>query len=294
MAMPQDAPGTPLKDHGVMPWTTTHDPAEFLAAAGGFARSRLVEHNVILTIAARLPRAGRPGPGEPPLLGWWAEGPGPRGAFIRTAGFPLAVTPMPGQALDELAAMLVPPLLGIGAQAGAAWRFARRWQGRTGARASVHRRQRLYRLSQLVPADPAPPGRARRATDADRDLLHVWHDAFLAELGSTSIRDVPAQVADRLGYGGLVLWEAGGVPVSMAGRTQVTAGICKVAPVYTPPRQRGHGYGTAATAAATRRAIETGASEVLLFTDATNPVTNSIYQRLGYRPAEDRLILTFT
>jgi len=29
-------------------------------------------------------------------------------------------------------------------------------------------------------------------------------------------------------------------------------------------------------------------------TDTTNPVTNSIYQRLGYRPAEDRLILTFT
>lgn len=37
--------------------------------------------------------------------------------------------------------------------------------------------------------------------------------------------------------------------MSMAGRTQVTAGICKVAPVYTPPQQqRGHGYGTAATA----------------------------------------------
>ena len=79
----------------------------------------------------------------------------------------------------------------------------------------------------------------------------------------------------------------------MAGRTQVTAGICKVAPVYTPPRQRGHGYGSAATAAVTRQAIERGAPEVLLFTDATNPVTNSIYQRLGYLPAEDRLILTF-
>ncbi len=63
---------------------------------------------------------------------------------------------------------------------------------------------------------------------------------------------------------------------------------------YTPPQQRGHGYGTAATAAVTRHAIETGAPEVLLFTDATNPVTNSIYRRLGYRPAEDRLILTFT
>ena len=83
------------------------------------------------------------------------------------------------------------------------------------------------------------------------------------------------------------------MPVSMAGRTQALAGICKVAPVYTPPQQRAHGYGTAVTAAATRHAVDTGAREVLLFTDATNPVTNSIYHRLGYRPAEDRLVLTF-
>jgi hypothetical protein len=133
------------------------------------------------------------------------------------------------------------------------------------------------------------PARARRAADADRDLLHAWHDAFLAELGSTSIRDVPAQVTDRLGYGGLVLWEAGGVPVSMAGRTQVTAGICKVAPVYTPPRQRGHGYGTAATAAVTRHAIEAGARGTAIHRrhQPGLPATR-------YRPAEDRLILTFT
>ena len=277
-----------------MPWTTTRDLQEFLAAAGGFLRSRPVEHNVLLTLTERLRQAGQLMPGQPPLLGWWADETGPRGAFSRTAGFPLAVTPMPSEAIDELADLLIPPLLGIGAEASAADRFARRWRNRTGAMASVHRRQRLYRLDELVPPDPPPPGRARRATDANRDLLHAWHQAFLAELGSTSIRDVPAQVADRLGYGGLVLWDLQGAPVSMAGRTQVLAGVCKIAPVYTPPRQRGRGYGTAVTAAVTRHAIETGAPEILLFTDATNPVTNSIYQQLGYRPAQDRLVLTFT
>jgi predicted GNAT family acetyltransferase len=277
-----------------MPWTTTRDPEEFLAAAGGFLRSRPVEHNLLLTITERLRRASQPAVGEPALLGWWADEAGPQGAFSRTAGFPLAVTPMSGEAADELADVLIPPLPGIGAEVSAAERFARRWQGRTGATVSVHRRQRLYRLGELVPTDPPPPGQARLAVAADRDLLHAWHHAFLAELGSTSIQDVPAQVADRLEYGGLVLWEVDGVPVSMAGRTQALAGICKVAPVYTPPQQRAHGYGTAVTAAATRHAVDTGAPEVLLFTDATNPVTNSICQRLGYRPAEDRLVLTFT
>ena len=73
-----------------MPWTTTHDVAEFLAAAGGFLRSRLVEHNVILTITARLPRAPRSGtfPRRSPT-GWatavWCCG--------KQAGFPC---PWPG------------------------------------------------------------------------------------------------------------------------------------------------------------------------------------------------------
>jgi GNAT superfamily N-acetyltransferase len=277
-----------------MPWTTTHDPGEFLTAARGFVRSRLIEHNMILSITARLLRAGRPGPGEPPLLGWWAEEPGPRGAFIATASFPLAVTPMPAQALDELADTLVPPLLGIGAQAGAAG------GSRGGGRAGPARGCPCTAASActgsvswcpLTRRRPAAPGGLQTPTAAccTPGTLRSWPN-----WAAPRSRDVPAQVTDRLGYGGLVLWEAGGVPVSMAGRTQVTAGICKVAPVYTPPQQRGHGYGTAATAAVTRHAIETGAPEILLFTDATNPVTNPIYQRLGYHPAEDRLILTFT
>lgn len=36
------------------------------------------------------------------------------------------------------------------------------------------------------------------------------------------------------------------------------------------------------------------AQEVLLFTDLANPVSNSIYQRIGYREVEDRVVLSFT
>jgi hypothetical protein len=68
------------------------------------------------------------------------------------------VTSMPDQALDELPHTVVPPLPGLGVQAGAAGRFAQPWQARTGASASARRRQRLYRLGELVPPDPAAPG----------------------------------------------------------------------------------------------------------------------------------------
>lgn len=275
-----------------MPWTMTADPDEFAAAAGGFLRSRLVEHNLLLTVTDQLRRGRWLVPGGAPLLGWWASEAGPEGAFSLTPGFPLAVTPMPDQALDELADALPPPLPGIGAGTAAAGRFARRWQDRTGAVAVVHRSDHLFRLSELAPPDPLPRGRARLATGADRDLLIAWHEDFLREIGADE-PDTPGAVADRLGYGGLLLWDTGDRPVAMAGRTRVVAGICRVAAVYTPPQYRRHGYGAAVTATATRHGAEAGAREVLLYTDADNAVTNTLYQRLGYQPVLERTVYVF-
>jgi hypothetical protein len=40
-----------------------------------------------------------------------------------------------------------------------------------------------------------------------------------------------------------------------------------------------------------QQALDAGTEEVVLFTDLANPVSNSIYQRLGYRPVEDRVVL---
>jgi predicted GNAT family acetyltransferase len=64
--------------------------------------------------------------------------------------------------------------------------------------------------------------------------------------------------------------------------------------VYTPPHLRLRGHGAAVTAAVSQAAIEAGAQEVVLFTDLSNPTSNALYQRLGYRPVEDRLVLAFT
>jgi predicted GNAT family acetyltransferase len=86
----------------------------------------------------------------------------------------------------------------------------------------------------------------------------------------------------------LTLWELGGAPVSMAALTRRVAGMVRVGPVYTPPELRGHGYASAVTAEVSRAALADGAEEVLLCTDLANPVSNSIYQHIGYRPVEDR------
>jgi predicted GNAT family acetyltransferase len=93
-----------------------------------------------------------------------------------------------------------------------------------------------------------------------------------------------------VGESRLLLWEADGVPVAMAGRSATVLGQAEIAfPVYTPRPSRGRGYAGAVTAAAGRAAIAAGASQVLLFTDLANPTSNALYPRIGYRPVGDFL-----
>lgn len=85
---------------------------------------------------------------------------------------------------------------------------------------------------------------------------------------------------------------AGGYEI--AGRLSTICGpMVRVGPVYTPPRWRGHGYASAVTAEVSRGALVAGAEEVLLYTDLANPVSNSVYKRIGYREVEDRIVLSF-
>ena len=99
---------------------------------------------------------------------------------------------------------------------------------------------------------------------------------------------------EKIRHAGVMLWEADGGPVSIACNTMPVTGMVRIGPVYTPPEARGHGYGSAATAALSQRLLKAGAEEVVLYTDLANPVSNSIYQRIGYRPVEDRVVLAFS
>jgi predicted GNAT family acetyltransferase len=131
------------------------------------------------------------------------------------------------------------------------------------------------------------------ATTADRALLESWFTAFAEEAG-TYLGDPADLVDERLSYGGLTLWEADGVPVSLGGRHRPAAGVVRVAPVYTPAEHRRQGYAGAVTVAVSQTALDAGADYVVLFTDLANLTSNALYQRLGYRPVEDRVVLRFT
>jgi predicted GNAT family acetyltransferase len=73
----------------------------------------------------------------------------------------------------------------------------------------------------------------------------------------------------------------------MAAHTGPTPNGVRVGAVYTPPELRGRGYASACTAAVTQRLLADGRRFCFLFTDLSNPTSNSIYQKIGYRPVCD-------
>jgi len=146
---------------------------------------------------------------------------------------------------------------------------------------------RQYRLGTLTP--PAAPGAGRMATEDDVELLGAWRRAFLAEAVPEAPNDGTTEAMRgslRLGNGH-VLWEVDGTPVAWAVASLPQAGMTRVGPVYTPPEHRKHGYGAAVTAMVSQWALDRGATDVILFADLTNPTSNSIYQRIGYRALDD-------
>ncbi|HEV7896542.1 MAG TPA: GNAT family N-acetyltransferase [Planosporangium sp.] len=284
-----------------MAWVITESLDEFLTGAGEFLRSEPVRNTLALTIAETLRASGLAAYGDAaPLFGWWQAADGTAtGAFLQTPPYPMLLTRVPSRAVPALADALADalavagrPLPGINAGREAAEEFAAEWLRRTGGTYEVHQHHRLYRLGELVPPRPAPPGRGRVATAADRDLILKWWEAFVREAGDTP-GDRTAVVDDRMGHGGLTLWEVDGVPVSMAGLSRQVAGVVRLGPVYTPSRLRRRGYAGAATAAVSRAALDAGATEVLLFADLANPASNALYERLGYRRVGDWVILSF-
>lgn len=56
---------------------------------------------------------------------------------------------------------------------------------------------------------------------------------------------------------------------------------------------RGHGYGSAVTAAAADLALRRGVTDVVLFADLANPTSNAIYQRIGFEAVGDSVRIDF-
>jgi uncharacterized protein len=180
------------------------------------------------------------------------------------------------------------PVPGVLGARDAALAFARVWQQLSGQSYNRGMHERVYELRKVTPPPPTP-GRMRAADFNDLEKLAAWFAEFWDEalpeehfIFEDALEAARLKIADD----DLFVWEDGQI-VTMVGRARPTPnGIC-IGPVYTPKAFRRKGYASALTAAVSQMLLDEGKKFTALFTDLSNPVSNSIYMKIGYRPVCD-------
>ena len=167
--------------------------------------------------------------------------------------------------------------------------FVQTWTSLTGEVAHLRTHERLFELTQVIAPRPGP-GELRIATPDDTALVVRWIKAFQEEALHTSLSDEEALAWARrgIGNGEVYLWVlSDGAIVSLLATTRPVSRVISIASVYTPPELRGQGYASRSVAALSQHLLDSGWQRCSLFTDLSNPTSNSIYQRVGYRPVRD-------
>lgn len=265
------------------------DPAVALDSAVAFLASDPVRHNLILTLLqgrVASPREGR----------YLVASVGARVAgvvFQSPLSFIATITPIGQRDRRDMRRTPGRPSgrsSGVSGEAGSAASFAGQWAERTKSAAVPDQGQRIYEAGPIS-SPPAVPGRFRRADGNDRALLVEWLRGFHEDIRKPD-GDPEVTVSRRVAAGEFWMWENNG-PVSMAALAAPVAGVARVQAVYTPPSLRNHGYASACVAQLSAQTIATG-TRCILYTDLGNPISNSVYRRLGYRAVAEVLRYNFT
>lgn len=271
------------------PEVVVHPDADaFRRRAEGWLMAAEDEHNLILGLAAAL-SGGSPGEGE--ARQFWATvemGGEVVGCAFRTPPHKMGLTRMPLEAPGLLAGEAGGRYGSLPAAFGppdVVEAFARAWSEAKGVRWRSGLPQRMYRLDRVVPPVGVPGG-LRPGTEEDLPTAHRWAEDFARDAGHAFMTP-PAARERWVAARELYFWESGGEPVSMAVATGWTPHGARIGYVFTPRDRRGHGYASALTARLSQQILDGGRSFCVLYTDLTNPVSNAIYPRIGYRPLMD-------
>src|SRR5690606_19300246 len=126
----------------------------------------------------------------------------------------------------------------------------------------------------------------------ENDLEFVAQGMYDFEI-DTGLNDAPNKekcyeaIRNRLPEKNIFLWEDKGKVVSMAAKSRPTQNGATVNLVYTPKELRKKGYATSCVAALSQHLLDSGYKFCSLFTDLANPISNSIYMKIGYKPVGD-------
>jgi len=173
----------------------------------------------------------------------------------------------------------------------AADKFVKLWAEKNSLNLKLIRKERIYKLEKVA-KNTLGNQRFALALNTHQSLVLKWAKEFmqeaLVELGDDAIESNLINIKrDLKKESRIYLLFDQDNPVSMVRKAGKTPNGNFVNLVYTPPSLRRKGYATECVAKLSQRLLDEGNKYCFLFTDLSNPTSNSIYLKIGYRPVID-------
>lgn len=225
-----------------------------------------------------------------PTMMWVEDAQGLVAAGLMTPPYSLILYCEPLQKIASLKELIKHlndlPLPGVIGKSHVVEVFAGLWRDQHGGTLKVNRNGRIYRITQVLPI-PFQPGYMRLAAQTDFDLVVDWARQFDEEaLGGEEGSAVVEHTRNRIERNEVFLWEDGLV-TAMAVKNRSTQHGVSIGYVFTPADLRGRGYATALVSTLSQYFLSNDATFCTLMTDLDNPISNHIYQKMGYKPVCD-------
>ncbi len=171
--------------------------------------------------------------------------------------------------------------------------FSEHWiEGIVGISAKIDKRMRVFEAREAADL-PLSAGKLRLARPDDHLLMARWIVGLSEAIGEPVDLESASSRAEKLIKDQqLYVWDRNG-PVSIAGVSRPMRNGMTIGLVYTPPEHRKKGYATSCVLLLTKKLFSDGYSFCSLYTDLSNPTSNSIYTKIGYVPVGDALAFDF-
>ena len=127
-------------------------------------------------------------------------------------------------------------------------------------------------------------GYLREITEDDLCFAPYWYKEFAVDCNQPiyDIAGFAENAKSQIGKSLMYVW-VDKVPVSMAGLGNPMINGAHIGRVYTPPHYRNKGYASACVWHLSKLLLEKGNKFISLFADADYPVSNKVYQKIGFR-----------
>ena len=167
-------------------------------------------------------------------------------------------------------------------------RFIKKWTELKKVKLEIGMNERIYKLSEVNP-ETLGNHEFIVAKRKHQSIVKKWGYSFITEaLPETPLEQIESSLKRAVAHikeGKIFLLVDDGKPVSMV-RSVPTAYCGRINYVYTPPVLRCNGYATECVAKISQKLLE-DYEYCVLFKDLANPTSNSIYQKIGYKPVMD-------